>query len=950
MLSRLCSTINWVGSMSDASPDNRSAGILPASPQEIGGSVRHPELGDGILLGIEDGYARAFFREHGERQVPTSSLLRALSWEEEVVAHLEPATAQALRRLWLAMEAVQLPLMESAAALTAAKVDLLPHQIVLTHRVADSSPRRFLVADEVGLGKTIETALVLRELASRGEMTRALMIVPAGLVENWRRELNETFHLDFEVFGPQGDVTDRRTNIFARHHRLIASIDTLKRPARIRRLLDAPRWDLIVFDEAHHLTATRNGNKVQKTQNFKLAEQLREHTRDLMLLSAAPHQGNHFRFWMLIRLLNSRLFTNAEDMLENRHRLDSLVIRRTKAEVCAADGSTIFARRQVHSQCFNLTQPEKVFYDAMLEYLADGYDLAARQGKEGKALGFVMTIFQKIAASSFAAVRSTLRRRLLMLTIHEALVRDEQLDVDGRDRAYQEARALIHHIYGIADDLLGRVQVDRLLADARMQLLKRLKECEEVQTESGGDSEWSAAQGEETAAVWVSVALPEERSRIIQLLQQFPSGRETKTQELLAALGQLWHEDPTEKVVIFTTYLGSVDSLRTEIDKEFPQAGVEVLKGGDHGAKIAAERRFKRPSGPRVLICTAAGREGINLQFARVLFNHDLPWNPMDVEQRIGRIHRYGQKDNAQVYNLVATDTIEGSIYLLLEQKIKDIAKALGKVDERGEVAEDLRGQILGQLSERLCYDRLYRDALQDPALRRTRLEIESALENAKKAREVVFELFQDLQGFNLDQYRAVDDQGQGMRRLLNFAQLAAVEFGGSLTQTNGDLCDLKLPDGQRSLFTTNRDEAIDNEEVDLLGLEHPAIRHLLDQAASLPATERALSVFSPTPAPPGILTLWKVEIHGTGGEFRQLVCPIGITSEGQRNAAIERLASRLDSLLAESPATPLDINRTQLIRNTLPDLLRRELYHRGSLTDTAASYSSRLLVWVEVS
>ena len=192
-----------------------------------------------------------------------------------------------------------------------------------------------------------------------------------------------------------------------------------------------------------------------------------------------------------------------------------------------------------------------------------------------------------------------------------------------------------------------------------------------------------------------------------------------------------------------------------------------MLKGGDHGAKLAAERRFKKPNGPRVLICTAAGREGINLQFARVLFNHDLPWNPMDVEQRIGRIHRYGQASTAQVYNLVSVDTIEGKIFMLLEEKLLEIGKTLGKVDERGQITEDLREQVLGQLSERLSYDKLYQDAVRDPTLRRSRQELEVAVENAKTARLVVSELFQDLESFRLDDYKQFDDGGKGMVRLL---------------------------------------------------------------------------------------------------------------------------------------------------------------------------------------
>ncbi len=358
------------------------------SPEWIAGQgVSHPEMGPGVFIASEPGgYARVFFQQVGERRVPVTALDRATSWEEQVVAQVRPATRAAVEQLWLALEAEQLPLMESAAMLTAAKVDLLPHQIVLTYRVANASPRRFLIADSVGLGKTIETALILRELASRGQLIRALMIVPAGLVNNWRRELNETFHLDFEVFGSEGDVTDRKSNAFAKHNRLIASIDTLKRPSRVKRLLEAPRWDLIVFDEAHHLTAARSGNKVTKTQNFKLAEALREHTRDLLLLSATPHQGDHFRFWMLVRLLHPTLFLEVGDMIHNRYRLNAVVFRRTQADACDANGEPLFSRRQVHTQAFHLSDSEKRFYDSLLDYLRDGYNMAQAAGNQGRAL------------------------------------------------------------------------------------------------------------------------------------------------------------------------------------------------------------------------------------------------------------------------------------------------------------------------------------------------------------------------------------------------------------------------------------------------------------------------------------------------------------------------------------------------------------------------------------
>lgn len=933
------------------------SGINPSNASDTGGfdiqslvpgsTVAHSELGEGVLISVEGaGYARVFFKSHGERQVVAASLLRSASRNEQVVATPRPATPEAARRLWLAIEAERLPLMDSAATLTSAKVDLLPHQIVLTHKIAGATPRRFLVADAVGLGKTIETALILRELASRGELTRAIMVVPAGLVENWRRELNDTFSLDFEVFGAEGDVTDRKSNAFQKHNRLIVSIDTLKRPARVKRLLDAPRWDLIVFDEAHHLTASESGKKVRKTQNFRLAEALREHSRDLILLSATPHQGDHFRFWMLVRLLDPRLFENPDDMLENRHRLNAVVFRRTQADACNADGEPLFARRQVHTSAFPLSEGEGVFYDALMHYLRDGYNLAATVGPKGQQLGFVMTIFQKIASSSFAAVASTLRRRLLMLTIHEALVCDDNLDTDGRDRAYLEARELIRSMYGLGEDAMGRAEVDRLLADSKLQLLRRLGEKIIPEYE---DSERSSAGNEETAAALVAVALPEERKRIRSLLAQMPTGMESKTGELLRGLGELWRSNPREKVVVFTTYLGSVDALRGAIDREFPDKGVEVLKGGDHGAKIAAERRFRRPEGPRVLICTAAGREGINLQFARVLFNHDLPWNPMDMEQRIGRIHRYGQKDTAQVYNIVSADTIEGQIFLLLEQKLLAIAQALGKVDEYGQVTEDLRGQVLGQLAERVSYDKLYQDAVRDPTLRRTRQELEVALDNARLARNVVFELFQDLDSFNLDEYRRFDDGGAGMNRLLVFTRDGLQAGGAVLRKINEGIFEAEGAGWDASRFTINRELAKENEQLGLLGLEHPLVRRLLGDNLGLAASERALfGRLDRFAGKPTVLSIWRVEIHGASGYFHQAIIPLAVDASGGRLPAAETIMNQLREVVPAPQGFTSPEIRRELVTSVLPEMLRREVEHR-SLMREAGSMAMHLVGWVEL-
>jgi superfamily II DNA or RNA helicase len=911
-----------------------------------GERITHPDHGAGVVLEPpREGYLRAFFTG-GERRVPIGSIKKELSRTERILGSVE-GSAERAKTVWLSYEAHALPIMENASALTSARIDLLPHQVVLTHRIATASPRRFLIADEVGLGKTIETALILRELASRGELNRALMVVPAGLVNNWHRELNEVFNLDFEVFGSEGDITDRKTNAFAKHDRLIASIDTLKRPARIKRLLDAPRWDLVVFDEAHHVTAHRIGGKVRKTENYKLGEALKGHARDLLLLSATPHQGNHFQFWMLIQLLNPTLFSSPEDMLENRHRLNTVMFRRTKADACKPDGEPLFARRWVHTESFLMSEEERGFYEKLREYLEDGFDLAKRKGNQGRALGFLMAIFQKIAASSFAAVRRTLKRRMLMLTLHEALLRDRELDIEGRERLYDEARELIHIEWGLGRDPISRSEVDRVMADLKHRLAKKLDEDELELASDPYGSEFVSSHLEDLASAAIDLHLPEERLRIADLLNSFPAQRETKAQKLIDGLGVLWQQNPNEKIVIFATYLGTVDLIAKEIEAVYPGQGVAVLRGGDHGAKVAAERRFKQKDGPRVLVCTAAGREGINLQFARILFNFDLPWNPMDMEQRIGRIHRYGQNHTAQVYNLVLSDTIEGRIFLLLDDKLTEIARTLGKVDDQGNVAEDLRSQILGQLSERLNYDRLYQEALGDPELKRTAVELEAALSNAREAREVVFDLFQDLEGFSLDDYKPFSDVSSGMGRLVEFLSSAVSNQNLRAVKIDEQTVELITSEGTlKQKFTLDRDTATNNDKCDLMGLDHPLLQEELGRWRSV-SPESLGVVLEGSGYGPAVLTIWMVETSNSAGEHRSTIQTIAVNLEGNRLPAAER---QLEVVLRSNPTrAQLSVERRiELFAQHVEPTLERELKHKGAAAGEG-SYSAELIGYIEL-
>ncbi len=634
-------------------------------------------------------------------------------------------------------------------------------------------------------------------------------------------------------------------------------------------------------------------------------------------------------------------------MVDNRHRLNSVVFRRTKADACRPDGSPLFARRWVHTESFTMVDEERTFYAALKEYLEDGFALARRQGSQGRALGFVMTIFQKIAASSFAAVRRTLRRRTLMLTLHEAIIKDQELDIEARQHLLDEARELIHDEYEIARDAIGRGRADAILAELRVKLLKRLNEEELELGYDAGASELAAAGAEEAALMAVSLALPEERLRIRELLRVFPERRETKVEKLLRGLGALWEQDPNEKLVIFATYLGTVDLLGREIERAYPGQGVVVLQGGDHGAKLAAERKFRKIDGPRVLVCTAAGREGINLQFARILFNFDLPWNPMDMEQRIGRIHRYGQRHTAQVYNLVLSDTIEGRIFLLLDEKLKEIAKTLGKVDEHGNVAEDLRSQVLGQLSERLTYDRLYREALSDPELRRTKEELEAALSNASEARKVVFELFQDLDGFSLDEYKPFADVKPGLDRVLDFLRGALAADGRRIDSREDGTYAVKGANEELVCrLTLNRDAARERSDLELLGLDHPLVQSALKRWQAAPPERIGVAVAGAEG--PGVLTWWLVETRGPSGEHRACILPLGVSEDGKRSPHLERAGSGLFGRAGQIDGALTSATRKMLLHEKIEPMLERDLQHR-EIVPAGGSYAAKLIGWVEV-
>ena len=319
----------------------------------------------------------------------------------------------------------------------------------------------------------------------------------------------------------------------------------------------------------------------------------------------------------------------------------------------------------------------------------------------------------------------------------------------------------------------------------------------------------------------------------------------------------------------------------------------------------------------------------------------------MDMEQRIGRIHRYGQNHTAQVYNLVLSDTIEGRIFLLLDEKLTEIARTVGKVDEQGNVAEDLRAQILGQLSERLNYDRLYQEALSDPVLKRTQVELEAALSNSREARQVVFDLFQDLEGFSLDDYKPFSDVSSSLDRLKRFLSASVSDRQQKFLKVDEATYDLVHDEGtDRTRFTLNREVAANRDDLQLLGLDHPLVQGELQRWRDIPPEEVGIAVSGDVDKVV-LLSLWLVEVSAGKGERRVIIQPIAVKQDGKRVPVVERMCEKYFQTPVVTPVFRYE-QRRELFADFVEPTLQRELKHRGAVNGDG-SYSADLIGYVEI-
>ena len=627
-------------------------------------TVRHQKHGLGRV--VADVGETVVVRFDGQRlqQVPGEELQLAPSLYGDLQESRTGSEADALARARaLAIRSVN----DQWGVFSRSLVELLPHQLWVCRKVTETWPFRWLVADDVGLGKTIECGLVLMPLIALGRVRRLLILAPARLVPQWQFRLKQMFDIRVQQYVTAADA---RGGVFwDTASMVVGSFHTLrgKKTGVRERLLETDPWDMVVVDEAHHLGADK---RTGRTLAYELVEQMEERRkiRSLLLFTGTPHRGKDFQFYSLMRLVRPDLFDPEAVPAENLAHLRSAMIRNNKASVTDLNGKRIFTSVTTAKRDYSYSPAETHFYETLSRFISEGRTHASSfTGRAHTARGLLLITIQKLAASSVAAVRNALVKRRLMLEQEREQTSEQQ-----------SARRPVDVLAGLHEPSDERADVEEEAA------------AEEPKLDLVHDE-----------IPWLTELI--ELSRVV--------ARETKISRLVSMIEEEFKADP---VLLFTEYKATqalvVNALRERfglescafINGDERLEGVRDRSGGltpwfqsrEHAARVfnAGEVRF--------LVSTEAGGEGIDLQeHCAVMIHVDLPWNPMRLHQRVGRLSRYGQKRDVTVRILRNPDTVESRIWELLEQKLNRIQEALARTMED---PEDITQLVIGMTENNL--------------------------------------------------------------------------------------------------------------------------------------------------------------------------------------------------------------------------------------------------------
>ncbi len=545
-------------------------------------------------------------------------------------------------------------------AMNTSKVDPLPHQIEAVYGYVLRIPRiRFLIADDPGAGKTIMAGLILKELKLRGLVRRILIVVPGHLKDQWRREMKERFEETFVVIDRGMMDALYGENAWQREDQIITSIDFAKQED-ILSSIAATHFDLIIVDEAHKMSAYRYGNKLEKTRRYRLGESLSHIATHLLFLTATPHKGDPDNFRLFLDLLEPGFFATNELLAESiRNKDNPLFIRRVKEDMKDFEGRPLFLPRHVETKPFNLgveSPSEKELYNELSRYVNEQYNKVLSRDRR-RNVAFALIILQRrLASSTYALYRSLERRRKRL----QDLLQDVQ---NGR----REREGIID--FEVVEDMS---EEDRWKQEEIWETLSVAENRQELERE-----------------IRTLERLIERAQAVIE------RGDEIKLRHLKDALRELNGQYPGAKILIFTEARDTLAYLENRIH-EWGFSVCTIHGGMRLDERVNAEGTFKNEA--QIMVATEAAGEGINLQFCNLMINYDIPWNPNRLEQRMGRIHRYGQTKEVFIFNLVAEDTREGRVLTRLFMKLEEIRLALGNDKVFDVLGDVFYGKDLAQL------------------------------------------------------------------------------------------------------------------------------------------------------------------------------------------------------------------------------------------------------------
>ena len=711
-------------------------------------------------------------------------------------------------------------------ALDRLDVDPLPHQIDLVHRIMTSDQPNWLIADDVGLGKTIEVGLLLAALKRRRQARRVLVVSPAGVVRQWQDEMRYKFNEDFRIYGL--DFIVNQPSHWATYDRVIVSIDRAKSDNHVPIFRDSGDWDVIVFDEAHHLSKIEHQ---AVTQRYQLAETLQSMTDRFIFLTGTPHQGQTSQFVNLLLLLRPDLLERFSKLFSEPSVVAEVVLRNRKSLATDANGEFLFRGQDTHLVEIPTSEAAQQFDEQLRLYLRFGYAASEAGGTTGRAIGFVMTTYRKLASSSIAAIERALQRRLSRLQGDE--------------------------------DWGGDVTVHNL-----EELIEAFQEGTDVQDDLDNVAEYVT-----TTNTGVNPFFDDEQLQIAQLLvkAQGVKRNDRKIKQFLSEIVEPLRKQG-ERLLIFTEYRATQEYLVEALGKSYPDSSIAQINGSmSLNEKRANIDTFN--STAQFMVSTEAGGEGINLhEQCHVMVNYDLPWNPSRLVQRSGRLYRYGQQERVIVFNLTSGDGFDNKALGMMLERVISIAQDMSEVSS--EFSHGLRTEIIGDLLERLDVSSILANN-RTMNLDRTDAEIDEAINRAKDAKSQQERLFAHVEGY--DPSAAAVLYSFGPNDVLVFLE-GILPFKNVVIRNrlhNGLTLEIELPEEMRGRYsefreratvvriTTDRRIALRDSRIVPMDFASPFFRDLIDFAMSPEFKGEYASLLGPDS---GTLGLYKIRWQNDQG------------------------------------------------------------------------------------